>query len=415
MPLPPPPAAIVYYMDAAATAPASAPATQAATTEIEAPTGSGAYINTLTGDWFGVRTGLADHGITFNGYGVNDNSWNLMGGKSTHDFVSRARLTLGMNMDTDKLFRWPGGTVVSSIRFHFGPNGNDIQLGSLQGFSYIDDNPPTTQLYELYYRQTLLNDKITVQAGRMDANNIFDISVDATDFVNPSATDAPLTLQNAPPSQAPGLAAFVTAMPGTSLILGAFFNGRSHPTALDAMLNTLATIDEPNGTSLNIELDQNYHLAANMPGTMGAGAFWRTGQLPTLNGGIQSGTGGGWAFVDQTLWQTAKCDQRVAAWGNFTGNDSRVSEIDYSIQAGLLGAGIIPGRPDDKIAVGLDWAHISSQAGTPKPYEMVVECFYECYLGRGVTLQPDVQYFTNTGGGVYPDALIALIRASVNF
>ena len=406
----PPPVHVVSSPEVAATAPAPVtPATPAS------PTGSGAYSNTFTGDWFGLRTGLADHGISFNGYGVNDNSWNLQGGKSTHNFVSRARLTLGMNLDTDKLFGWAGGTVVSSVRFHFGPNGNDIQLGSLQGFSYIDDNPPTTQLYELYYRQTLLNDKITVQAGRMDANNIFDISVDATDFVNPSATDAPLTLQNAPPSQAPGLAAFVTAMPGTSLILGAFFNGRSHPTALDAMLNTLATIDEPNGTSLNIELDQNYHLAANMPGTTGAGAFWRTGQLPTLNGGIQSGTGGGWAFVDQTLWQTAKCDQRVAAWGNFTGNDSRVSEIDYSIQAGLLGAGIIPGRPDDKIAVGLDWAHISSQAGTPKPYEMVVECFYECYLGRGVTLQPDVQYFTNTGGGVYPDALIALIRASVNF
>lgn len=409
--IPPPHAAIGYvqYVHAAATAPGFAPSTQ------QAPAGSTAYSNTVTGDWFGLRTGLANQGIGFNGYGVNDNSWNLFGGKSTHDFVSRARLTLEMNLDTDKLFGWAGGTVVSSVRFHFGLNGNDIQLGSLQGFSYIDDAPPATQLYELYYRQTVISHKLTLQAGRIDVNNIFDIPVDATDFVNPSASDAPLTLQNAPPSQAPGLAVFVKAIPGNTLIFGAFFNGRSHPTALDAMLNTLATIEEPDGTSLNIELDQNYNLATNMPGTMGIGAFWRTGQLPMLAGGSQSGTGGEWAFVDQTLWQTAKADQRVAAWGNFTGNDPNVSEIDYSLQAGLLGAGIIPGRSDDKIAVGLDWAHISSQAGTPKPYEMAVECFYECYLGRGVTLQPDVQYFANTGGGIYPDALVALIRASVNF
>ena len=408
---PPPPAAIscVPAMHAAAATQNVPPATR------QAAASSAAYANTFTGDWCGLRTDLARHGISFNGYGVNDNSWNLLGGKSTHNFVSRARLTLGMNLDTGKLFSWPGGTLVSSVRFHFGPNGNDIQLGSLQGFSYIDDAPPATQLYELYYKQTIFNDRLTLQAGRMDVNNIFDIPVDATDFVNPSASDAPLTLQNAPPSQAPGLAVFITAIPQSTVIFGAFFNGRSHPTALDAMLNTLATIEEPDGTSLNIEFDQNYKIAANMPGTVGIGASWRTGKLPTLDGGVQSGTGGGWAFVDQTLWQTTDDTQRVAAWGNGTVNDPRVSEIDYSIQAGLLGAGIIPGRPEDKIAIGLDWAHISTHAGLPKSYEMATECFYECYLGRGMTVQPDLQYFTHTGGGLYPDALIALIRVGVNF
>jgi carbohydrate-selective porin OprB len=284
----PPPATIGYvqYMETDATPQSVPPATQ------QTDANSAAYRNTFTGGWFGLRTDLARYGVSFNGYGVTDNSWNLLGGKSTHDFVSRACLTLGMNLDTDKLFSWPGGTIVSSVRFHFAANGNDIQLGSLQGFSYIDDSPPETQLYELYYKQALFNNILLLQAGRMDANNIFDIPVDATDLVNPSASDAPLTLQNAPPAQAPGLVAFVTAKPGSTLILGAFFNGRSHPTALDAMLDTLGTIEEPDGTSLNFEFDQNYKLADNMPGTLGAGGFWRTGRLPTLDGGVQSGTGG---------------------------------------------------------------------------------------------------------------------------
>jgi porin len=119
--------------------------------------------------------------------------------------------------------------------------------------------------------------------------------------------------------------------------------------------------------------------------------------------------------VDQTLWRAIKCDQNIAVWGNATVNDPRVSAIDYSAQAGLLGRGIIPGRSNDKIGIGFDWAHISAHAGFPKHYEMATECFYECYLGHGITVQPDMQYFTNTGGGIYPDALIALIRVGVDF
>ena len=86
-----------------------------------------------------------------------------------------------------------------------------------------------------------------------------------------------------------------------------------------------------------------------------------------------------------------------------------------SIQSGLLATGLIPGRDADQIGLGLDCAHLSSRAQTPEPYEMVFEGFYAIALGRGIVLQPDVQYFAITGGGAHPNGLIAMIRLNVNF
>ncbi|NNM87847.1 MAG: hypothetical protein HKL95_04950 [Phycisphaerae bacterium] len=390
-------------------APATSPSAQAPSTTSEG------YGNTLTGDWFGWRNKLADHGVSLAGEAINDGSWNLLGGKSTRKFISRARMTLGLILNTRQFSGWPGGQLHASIRFHFGPNGNDQQLGSIQGFSFIDDAPPATQLYEFYYRQRFFDGQWSVRVGTMDANNIFDIPVDASDFANPSATDAPLYLQNAPPFTAPGLVVTWHAARRTTLIAGAFYNDRFHPTALAAMLNTLEPVNQPVGTFFTAELDQAYGLGSRMPGVVGIGGFWRTGKLPTLDGGFQSGAGGGYLFVDQTLWQSRHTIPRLAIFGNVTGNHPQVSEIDYSIQSGLLDIGPIPGREDDKIGLGLDWAHISTLSQTPKPYELATECFYELACGHGIVLQPDIQYFINTGGGVYADGLIALIRVSVNF
>ena len=405
IPPPPPPVHVVSGPAVAATAPAPLPP----------PASTNAYSPDFTGDWGGWRAKLAHQGLSFWGALVNDSSWNFMGGKSTDQAVNRSRLTLGMTANMDTLFGLPGGQINAGMRFHFGPNGNDIQAGSIQGFSFVDDNPPPAQLYELYYLQKWMGDKLALRVGRMDANNIFDIPADADDFINPSATNAPLAFQNSYPFQAPGLVGFIHLTGDTEWIGGVFYNDRFHPTALDSLLNTLEPTGQSVGTSLNMEVDQSYCITPAMPGLIGLGGFWRTGQLPTLNDSTQSGTGGAWAFIDQTLWQYPDNSHRVAIFANFTANDPHVSLIDYSFQAGLLTAGMIPGRHDDKIGLGVDYAHLSPAGGTPHPYELVTECFYECYLGRGMTLQPDLQYFNRTGGGAYPDALIALLRLSVNF
>ncbi len=390
------------------------PAAQPAATD-ETLTCPDSYNDTLEGGLFGYRKVLASHGIELGGFYLNDTSWNLLGGISTRKTINRSLLDLEIKLNTDPLFGWRGGKVVGSVRFHFGPNGNNQQLGSIQGYSLIDYNPPATQLYELYYQQTLLHGNWKLRIGTMDANAIFDIPADGAIFVNPSSEDPPLFLQPAPAFSAPGLTSIYQLTPTTTLLAGVFYDGRFHPTVFDSFLNAIEPVNQPVGAFLTAELDQNYQLSSRQPGTIGIGGFFRTGQFSTLNDGTQTDAGGGYLFIDQTLWQTPHAVHRLAAFFNITGNDPRVSEIDNSIQSGVLATGLIPGRDNDQIGLGLDWAHLSSRAHTPDPYELVLEGFYAISLGRGVTLQPDLQYFADTAGGLYPNGLMAMIRVNLNF
>ncbi len=418
----PPPAAALR-----ATPPKAAAASSAAATAVPhsvaadpAPTPAAVravhnYGDTLIGNPFGLRGFMADRGICFGGYLLNDTSTNLFGGKSTRRTINRSLVDLQMTLHTRRLFNWTGGKFVASMRLHFGPNGNNQQLGSIQGYSLIDYSPPATQLYELYYQQKLFDGHWTLRAGTMDANNIFDIPADAAIFVNPSAEDAPLYQQPAPPITAPGVVGVFNISPHTTLLAGAFYYDRFHPTVIDSMFTALEPINQPVGAFLTAEVDQTYQLSPRQPATIGIGGFLRTGQLPALAGGMQTDAGGGYMFIDQTLWQSHDTVHRLGSFFNVTGNDPRVSEIDASIQAGLVASGLVPCRDHDQMGVGVDWAHLSSLANTPKPYELVVEGFYAFSLGRGIVVQPDLQYFANTGGGVYPDSLIAMLRLNVNF
>ncbi len=410
---------IGLVLQATGRAVASLPA-EAITTPTTAPVplpsaSDGAYGDTLTGNWFGWRDDLAHHGVSFAGGAISDESWNLRGGLSTQKTIARVQVNLGVALDTKRLLGWSGGKLNATVRFQFGSNANNLQLGSIQGFSLMDNGAPRIQLYDFYYRQRLFQHQLSVRIGTMDANAFFDIPADASDFANPSATDPPLYLQNAPPFVAPALEVTWHPAPLTTLLMGAFYNNRFHPSLLDTMLNTLEPVNQPVGTFYTMEVDQAYRFGARMPGMVGIGGFWRTGKLPKLNGNFQSGAGGGYLFVDQTIWQSRHAIHRLAFFGNVTGNDPHVSEIDCSLQTGMLDVGPIPGRDHDKIGLGLDWAHISSLAATPKPYELVTEVFYELACGHGMAIQPDLQYFINTGGGTHPDGLIALIRVSVEF
>ena len=118
--------------------------------------------------------------------------------------------------------------------------------------------------------------------------------------------------------------------------------------------------------------------------------------------------------MDQTLWSDT-ANQSIAAFGTLMAADKRVSSIDFASQGGVVGTGLVPMRPTDQVGLGYDWAHISAGASLPKPYELAIEGFYAFNFSRGVTLEPDLQYFVNTGGGIYPDALAATIRLSVSF
>lgn len=371
------------------------------------------YSGDLTGDWFGLRPKLQKAGVTFSGSLMTDGSYDLSGGLATRQSAYITLLTLNISLDTKTLFGLPGGTVFASYEGLWGQNGTATNGGSLQPYDLLDAAPFST-LYQLYYDQ-MVGQLLEVRVGRQDAGDFFAEPPDAQNFINNSPTAFP-TLIGSPfyPYAAPGIVTVLNPNGALTFKSGAYYFDRFHPSALDQTLNTLEPAGQPVGVFLIAEGDYNWQINGNLPGIMALGVTWRTGQLSALSGSVQSGGGSVYSYVDQTLWNDS-ANQSLGTFATLMAADRRVSAIDFASQGGLVLTGLVPNRTNDQLGLGYDWAHISSQSGLPKPYELGIEGFYAFNFGHGITLQPDLQYFINDGGGVYPDTMVATIRLSLAF
>jgi porin len=133
-----------------------------------------------------------------------------------------------------------------------------------------------------------------------------------------------------------------------------------------------------------------------------------------------------YAVADQMLWRAAANPNRsVSMFGRVmdTPQGDR-NLIDFSANAGVVYHNPVTNRPDDTLAIGMGYAHVSSQAAAydrdvaaynltvaPSGYfpvrssETYVEATYQYQLHPWWQLQPDAQYVFNPGGGIAsPDA-----------
>ncbi len=373
------------------------------------------YAGTLTDGWFGVRRALERSGISIGGSLIQDGSWNFLGGISTRKFVYRSRLDINAALDLHQLMNDPGGQIYVDMMSIWGQDANNNLLGTLQGFDNIDASPHLTEIYELYYRQKLWRNRWEFKIGQMDANDIFDNQPDTGSFLIPSTTNAATDyLLPTFPSPVPGGVLYWRPSKKTKLMLGAFYTSRFYGNGLDTLLNTLEPVGQTYGTFVIGELDQHYRIGHRLGGLIGLGAFYHFGAVTTLTGGTQKGFGSVYGFADQTLWRSGQ-HRWVKCFCCLSAVDGRVSPIDYAANGGFLMQGLVPDRPRDQLGLAADWAHVSELAGLSKPYELGLEGFYAVDLGRGITLQPDLQYWDNTGGGTYPNALVATLRLQMNF
>ena len=395
-----------------ATSAPAAPSTAAAPQTTSA-TPAPDYSGDLTGDWFGLRPKLQQRGITFGGSLLADGTWNLAGGEQTRNPAFRTQLTLDVSLSTKKLLGVPGGTFYASYMGLWGHNGTTAPVGSLQLYDSIV-NPRTSVLDELYYDQKF-GGSAELRVGLQDASDFFAQPPDAQPFLSDSPTEFP-TLIDPPtfPDTAPGVVAVFNPDGPLTIKFGAYYFDRFHPTAFDQMLNTLEPTGQPVGTVLMAEGDYNWLVDDKLPGIFAVGGNWLAGKLPTLGNSVQTGGGSVYCYADQSLWINS-ANQSVAGFITAMAADRRVSTIDFASQGGIVTDGLVPMRPHDQIGLGYDWAHVSSLSGLPKPYELAIETFYAFNFPHGITLQPDLQYYINTGAGVYPDAVVGSIRLSLSF
>ena len=109
-----------------------------------------------------------DHGIRFTGAWLGDTNALMSGGiPNAQTWTSDSLFLFDVTLNTEKLGAWRGGLFGTQILQFNGDPVNE-QAGTVQGYNSLPGAPPLNrfELYQLWYRQALFNDKLFLRVGK---------------------------------------------------------------------------------------------------------------------------------------------------------------------------------------------------------------------------------------------------------
>jgi porin len=316
---------------------------------------------------------------------------------------------------------------------------------------------PATRLFELWFEQYLFNDTVSVKFGQLAADAEFFAADGGAFFLNGTWGWAPIAAENNPnggpayPLATPGVRLAVAPTGNTSVLVG-LYNGDPAPRCNKAGGDPQRCNDH----GLDFELDDDPLLMAEgaysyefgggrLPGTIKVGGWNHFGTFEHQRldvGGERiaiSGNSGkplshDWAIygiVDQLIWRAPSSEgaeeaQGVGFFARIAGAPEDRNLIDIYFDLGLTFTGMIPGRPDDALAVGFAYTGISDQVSAfdidsgelvARNYESLVEIAYTFQVAQGWVLQPDFQYMWTPGGRIagVGDSTVIGARSTLTF
>jgi porin len=380
----------------------------------------------ITGNWFGLREKLANSHVYFGGYVYFDLSRNIRGGLDTDAWATSYLLDLHVVTDMEKTLGWTGGTAFLDFQSHDQSQNHDALVGDIQGFDNLV-GPRFAQIAQLWYKQAIGD--FTLKIGRIDANidaakpgaNAYDgfsIIEHGLDFLQSAAAYSPPIVPMATyPNPSPGVELFYHQS-GFYAGAGAFYANSS-----DTFLNFSGhpeTVQIPHGGMFFIgEAGSRWTmnlagLGENLPGHAAVGGWYHNGTFPLLSGtGTQTGAGGGYLFVDQSLMNfTGQDDLGFFFVGGLSNKENL--PMDQNLAFGLTARPLARYRPKDLMGVMTSWVHLPAQPGLQHPFEMASEIFYKVQITDWASIKPSFAYIANPSGK-HPDAAVLTVRAEVDF
>jgi porin len=407
------------------------------------PIGAGA--DGLFGDRGGPQTLLRRYGVTLKLSETGEVLGNLTGGiRRGFDYDGLTKIKLVLH--TRKAFEWRGGKLkVSALQIH-GRNLSTDNLATIQTASGIEADR-ATRLWELWYRQAVLNGTADLKFGQQSVDNEFIVSRYAGLFVNtmmgwPVVPSLDL-YAGGPAYPLSSLGVRLRAKPTRRLtILAGVFddNPPGGPFFNDSQLRD----GEASGTRFNLGTgalflgELQYRTAyppfagrlSKLPGTYKLGLWVDTGHFPdqrfdaaglSLAAPASSGVArlhrGNFSLygvADQRIWQPdPKAARSLAVFARLMGAPGDRNLIDFGVNAGITVKAPLPGRAHDRFGIGYGLAKVSGRAsaldrdrvfftGIPFPVrsnEQFVEVTYRWQVARWLAVQPDFQYVFNPGAG----------------
>ena len=126
----------------------------------------------LLGTWGGLRTDLSKRGVDFEFFYVGSGPMNLDGGIERGE-AYQGGLLMALTLDSQKLVGYDGGTFnVSSIWLNGEKPFSDRYVGDLNKVNLVDYKN-TFRLWELWYEQKFLDNKVSLKFGQMSIDRDF--------------------------------------------------------------------------------------------------------------------------------------------------------------------------------------------------------------------------------------------------
>jgi porin len=374
--------------------------------------GNLAAVNIVTGSgWLGRALGFdPESGVRIGGVWVGNANYLLSGGEKPGQASYNSLLVADLNLDFARLANLPGGQFgIQFLQFNGQPS-ND-QAGVVTGYNGLVGQPPLvrSELYQLWWRQSLFEDKLVVRVGKSvptyDFNNVArPVRTRDESLMIPAVTGliyTPVfknpTLLGAMPGYYNSAYGITTTLaPSDSLYLsyGAYDgSGVERQTGLDAAPRF-------DGHYFHIaEVGYSWVLGdGTLPGGIAAGGWHQTGRLKSPADIVEDGATGFYTFGSQRLWdQHPGVDPSgISGFFQFGINDSRTLIAGRYFGIGATGFGLIPGRPADTIGAGLAWSWLNQAYGF-RSEEAILAAYYQAKVVDGIFVQPVLTYVPNPG------------------
>lgn len=412
-----------------------------------------AAVNIISGTGaLGRLLGLdPDSGFRLGGLWIGDSNGIMTGGVAPGHWALNSLAIADLNIDAEKAFGWRGGMLGTEFLQFTGSPTNTL-AGAYPGFNSLPVTPPfiRQELFQLWWRQTLFDDKLIFRIGKSvptyDFNNVVrpvptndpSASIPAvTSLIYTPAFVNPTILGTIPGYYNSATGVSVSLAPTKKLYFSyGFYDGnlaRGEQTGLQG--------PQFNGYYFHIgEAGYAYQVGRQKkPGSFGIGGWGQTGMLKTPSKELVSGVGGFYLFGSQRLWfrKPSVDNSGVSGFYQFGANNSDAMKARQYFGMGLTGFGLVPCRPDDSMGFGLalTWLNDEPQAGhdffpnfhndiknkkkSPLPMrssQLMFQWYYQMQLAKGIFFQPAMTYIPTPGmSQEIPGAVAGTMRLIVLF
>ncbi len=372
-----------------------------------------------------------DSGVRLGGVLVSNGNYLASGGANPGVASFNNLFLTGLNADLDKLVNIPGAMVGAAL-LRFDGQPTNQQAGVVTGYNSLPGAPPLdrTELYELWWRQSLFADTLIVRFGKLVPTNDFGNVARPVPVQDPSLQIPAVSgLLYTPIFVDPTILGFLpgyynsaygvtaTLAPSKSwyLSLGSYDGNGAR--GVQTGLETLPTF---NGYRFLIgEIGASWLIGPQgLPGSVAVGAWDQTGELAlqaSPTGFItQDGAQGAYMFASQRLLKGAGGDG-VSGFLQLGANNSRTTLFaNRYFGMGLTGFGLIPGRPGDSIGAGLAWSELNEN----RPYrgdEAIFQAYYQIQVKSAFYLEPAVTLSTPGERSAGQPALAFTLQSTILF